>query len=544
MSGQMYNLIMASVPSLYSGDQGEFSIPKDRFLEYTEASIKGQFQSLDQDAINKLKNLPTMFAVEDEVADARIGKITDIKVNSNNLRIKYRFDKDYYPLTRGLLKEKQQKLDIDDFEFHRGHWAVKKCDISEFYGEYLKSLAGIAHKLKNTDKKVQLIYAFNGTGKTRLSREFKKIIVQQEEGQDELIDAEQAPLSRHKILYYNAFTEDLFYWDNDLDADAEPKLKIQPNTFTDWIIRDRGQDQNIITNFQRYTNNKLTPLFIEQTKQISENGRRVNISTFPEVKFTYELGTEHNPPIKISKGEESNFVWSVFFTLLEEVMEILKEPDIDKREDDYFNKLEYVFIDDPVSSLDDTHLIELAVDLANLIKRSYYFEGRGLRFVITTHSPLFYNVLHNELNNDLKNPVEGKSPTWLYKRDQSKKHRLVKNTDGSFELLDSNDHPFSYHLFLLSEIREAIKNNQVRKYHFSFMRNILEKTATFLGHPRWEDLLEKTTDSSPDPFSSRILNLASHSAHAGEEVTYIKEKDKENLDALVERLLTTYGFKK
>ena len=49
MSGQMYNLIMASVPSLYSGDQGEFSIPKDRFLEYTEASIKGQFQSLDQD---------------------------------------------------------------------------------------------------------------------------------------------------------------------------------------------------------------------------------------------------------------------------------------------------------------------------------------------------------------------------------------------------------------------------------------------------------------------------------------------------------------
>ena len=87
MSGQMYNLIMASLPSFYSGDQGEFTIPKDRFLEYTEAAIKGQFQSLDQDAINKLKNLPTIFAVEDEVADARIGKITDIKVNSNNLRI-------------------------------------------------------------------------------------------------------------------------------------------------------------------------------------------------------------------------------------------------------------------------------------------------------------------------------------------------------------------------------------------------------------------------------------------------------------------------
>jgi wobble nucleotide-excising tRNase len=33
-------------------------------------------------------------------------------------------------------------------------------------------------------------------------------------------------------------------------------------------------------------------------------------------------------------------------------------------------KLEYVFIDDPVSSLDENHLIELAVNLAGLIKSS------------------------------------------------------------------------------------------------------------------------------------------------------------------------------
>ena len=197
-----------------------------------------------------------------------------------------------------------------------------------------------------------------------------------------------------------------------------------------------------------------------------------------------------------------------------------------------------------MSSLDDTHLIELAVDLADLIKRSYYFEGHGLRFVITTHSPLFYNVLHNELNNDLKNPVEGKSPAWLYKRDQSEKHRLVRNVDETFELFSSNDHPFSYHLFLLSEIREAINKKQVRKYHFSFMRNILEKTATFLGYPRWEDLFIKTAEGSPNPFSNRILNLASHSAHAGEEITDIEEKDKENLEALVNHLFRAYGFNK
>jgi chromosomal replication initiation ATPase DnaA len=36
-----------------------------------------------------------------------------------------------------------------------------------------KTLTEIAQELKNSPKKVQLIYAFNGVGKTRLSRAFK-----------------------------------------------------------------------------------------------------------------------------------------------------------------------------------------------------------------------------------------------------------------------------------------------------------------------------------------------------------------------------------
>lgn len=212
------------------------------------------------------------------------------------------------------------------------------------------------------------------------------------------------------------------------------------------------------------------------------------------------------------------------YTLLQQVISTLNEQDATNRITRKFDALEYVFIDDPVSSLDDTHLIELAVDLADLIKRSYYFEGRGLRFVITTHSPLFYNVLHNELNNDLKNPAEGKSPTWLYKRDQSEKHRLVKNIDETFELFSSNDHPFSYHLFLLSEIREAIKNKQVRKYHFSFMRNILEKTATFLGYPRWEDLLIKPLMAHLIHFQTEFLTWPATLHMLGKKLQILKKK--------------------
>src|SRR5690554_3084933 len=401
-----------------------------------------------------------------------------------------------------------------------------------------KTLKQIAEQLRASNKKVQLIYAFNGTGKTRLSQSFKELIAPKSTDDD---SGENAELSRSKILYYNALTEDLFYWDNDLEHDREPKLKIQPNTFIDWILRERG-DTDIVKNFQRYTNDKLMPLFHEV--DVIRAGKKTGDKTYPEVTFSFETGSESSGKLKISKGEERNFVWSIFYTLLQEVTSILSEPDPAKRDDNQFDTLEYVFIDDPVSSLDDTHLIELAVDLADLIKRSHYHEGKGLRFVITTHSPLFYNILHNELNNDLKNPVQDGTPAWLYKRGQSEKFRLEKQADGTFGLSAANDHPFSYHLFLLSEVRKAIKDKQVSKYHFAFLRNILEKTATFLGYPRWEDLLEKTDEGLPNPFASRLMNLSSHSAHAGEEITDIEQKDKEKLDELVNYLTNTYGFRR
>jgi len=75
------------------------------------------------------------------------------------------------------------------------------------------------------------------------------------------------------------------------------------------------------------------------------------------------------------------------------------------------------------------------------------------------------------------------------------------------------------------------------------MRNILEKTATFLGHSDWNQLLPKTTDGNVDPFFNRILNLYSHSAHAGEETMDIDDEQKEKLQELVIFLSTTYGFK-
>lgn len=430
-----------------------------------------------------------------------------------------------------------------------------------------KTLEDIAKQLNDANKKVQLIYAFNGSGKTRLSRAFKDLVApKNNEGEND----DEAELPRNKLLYYSAFTEDLFYWDNDLEADSDPKLKIQPNTFTDWLItllKELGEDGNIIENFQRYTGSNANPVFNEEYKKKVRdfNGKEVEITVPAFLEITFQVATglpEGAQPsadsgndeslvaqgqykaIKISKGEESNFIWSIFFTFLQQVVFTLDEPKAEDRVTKKFNNLEYVFIDDPVSSLDDSHLIALAVDLAGLIKRSRYVDGKGLRFVVTTHSPLFYNVLFNELSNDLKKINPDGTSTKLYKRDQSEKYRLQKKSDGGFELPASNDHPFSYHLFLLSELRSAISSNQIRKFHFNFLRNILEKTATFLGYPRWEDLLEKTAGGLPNPFANRILNLSSHSAHAGEEVTEIEDSDKERLAQLVLFLSETYRFKK
>lgn len=381
-----------------------------------------------------------------------------------------------------------------------------------------KKLDEVAEELRN-NKKVQLIYAFNGTGKTRLSQKFKRLIAPKNgDAEDE---ASEDP-TRTKILYYNAFTEDLFFWDNDLAQDAEPKLKIQPNSFTDWILKEQGQDRNVITSFQRYADNKLTPTFNEEYKVTDKDGKETLVKAFSEVKFSFERGTnELSESLKISKGEESNFIWSIFSTLLDQVINILNVPEPGERETDQFNKLEYVFIDDPVSSLDENHLIELAVNLADLIKSSQ----SNLKFIITTHSPLFYNVLFNELNNKAC-------------------YLLERLEDGSFELTkkdgDSNK-SFSYHLYLKHTLEQAIADNRVEKYHFTLLRNLYEKTANFLGYAQWTDLLD-TAPGDKEGYLKRIITFNSHRTLSSEEMAGPTEPEKQIVKLLLDNLTKNYGY--
>lgn len=362
-----------------------------------------------------------------------------------------------------------------------------------------KSLIEIAQHLRDNDRKVQLIYGFNGNGKTRLSKEFRLLVAPKNDA-----ETDEIGLANKKIIYYNAFTEDLFYWDNDLENDIDLKLKIHPNSFTEWVLNEQGQDQNVISHFQNYTDRTLTPKFN---------------SDFSEVTFSYERGNEEaSPNIKISKGEESSFVWSVFYSLLKQVIDVLNIAEPAERETDKFNQLEYVFIDDPVTSLDDNHLIQLAVDLAHLIKKS----DSGLKFIITTHNPIFYNVVYNEVN---------KKTCYM----------LDHQEDGTFKLEekpgDSNK-SFSYHLYLKKTIEEAIENNQVQRYHFTLLRNLYEKTASFLGFPYWSDLLPDNKEA----YYNRIIQFTSHSTLANESVAEPSPQEKQTVKLLLEHLTSNFRF--
>lgn len=364
-----------------------------------------------------------------------------------------------------------------------------------------RTLTEIAQQLKDSDKKVQLIYAFNGTGKTRLSLEFTKLIAHSSPDNKDGIESKLLP---NQILYYNAFTEDLFFWDNDIESHVEPKMIIQPNTFTDWILKIQGQDLNIITNFQSYANQRLTPHFS---------------ANFREVTFSLKHGNNSQlKNLKISKSEERIFIWCFFYTLLDEVISNLEVAESTDRDTHQFDHLKYVFIDDPVSSLDENHLIELAVNLAGLIKSS----PPDLKFIITTHSTIFYNVLFSELSEKIG-------------------YLLERFENGTFDLNVKGgkaNKSFSYHLHLMQTIEEAIADNKIQKYHFTFLRNLYEKTASFLGYSHWSDLLPSDQHS----YYKQITNFASHSTFSSETVAALTPQEKKMVKFLLDHLQENYGF--
>lgn len=359
--------------------------------------------------------------------------------------------------------------------------------------EEYSSLVEIAQKIKNSNKKVTLLYAFNATGKTRLSMEFKNLV--NESKDDEVI--------KH-VVYYNAFTEDLFSWDNDLENDSERKLKINKDSSFINLIERQGKENEIAERFKEFTSSKIEP--------------NINTKT-GEITFSLPTGDgEAIENIKISKGEESIFIWAVFFALMETIIAEMNIDEISDRSTDEFNAIQYIFIDDPISSLDDNNAIDIALELKYIIGSS---KNENLHFIISTHHSLFYNVLHTEMS-------------------KAKKFWFSKNGDKySIVELKNNETPFGYHLMLKEELKRAIENNTIKRYHFNLMRNMIEKTAHFLGYDSWKDLIN---EDDKDSYIKRI-NMYSHSNHSALEAKELEQYEKEFLKRIYKIFILEYKWK-
>ncbi|MBR6688589.1 MAG: anticodon nuclease [Clostridia bacterium] len=317
---------------------------------------------------------------------------------------------------------------------------------------------------KEDKKSITLLYAFSSTGKTRISR-----ILSDEENNDNIC--------------FNSFITDLFVWDNENFVINIPK--------DCWIVKfinEQGIENQIKDNFRELVTSKVEPRF-----ELNEG----------KIKFDIPTGDNNvETGIKISKGEESLFIWSVFYTILTIVIEELNMSK-DNRSTDVFNNLQYVIIDDPISSIDDSKIVTMALQLIEAINSS----KSNLKFFITTHLALFYNVIYSN-----------------YRKSKDFNSIVLTKKDNQFYLTNqSKDTPFGYHLTLKQEIERAIENDDIRKYHYNLFRNLIEKTSNFLGYKEWTNCIAGNRKTE---FIKKI-NLYSHSRLIDWEYKQLPEEDKE-----------------
>lgn len=327
--------------------------------------------------------------------------------------------------------------------------------------------------------KLRILFACNTSGKTRLATAF------QEESQETEVEEDK----KEQVLCYNAFFEDYFHWDNE-----NLVLLLDKNSWVSQLIEDEGLEPDIEDNFKKLTSSKVEPEF-EFDKGI--------------ISFGFLTGDDNKiDKIKISRGEESLFIWCVFYTILERAIELLSE-NPEERSTNIFDDIKYIVIDDPVSSMDDNRIITLALDLVQLIELISKLDNK-LNILITTHHCLFYNILHST-------SVDGVS---------IKKYLLEKKEDNTLSLTTQNkDSPFAYHLILLKEIKKAVDSDNIKKYHCNFFRAILEKTANFLGYVGgWRALLP---DDANREHIAKLLNTYSHNSLAEIEDSSLQLAEKE-----------------
>ena len=363
---------------------------------------------------------------------------------------------------------------------------------------HYKTLPSLVTRLRDDFKSggndFVLLFAYNGTGKTRLSMAFKDAGKKTRKRPFSVGDHVGQPLTITETvrdtLYFNAYTEDLFHWDNDLKNDSQRVLRINKDSHFFDGFRELALEEKIFPYLEHYADFDFRIDYEAWTVTFSQDD------------------VEH---IKVSRGEENIFIWCVFLALVELT--------IDTQPGQAYDWVKYLYIDDPISSLDDNNAIAVASDLAKLLRRGKH----KLKTVISSHHGLFFNVMFNEL-----------------KQQQTKSYFLYKAKDGEGHTLRATtDTPFFHHVAMLSELKAACESGSLYTHHFNTLRSILEKTAAFFGH---DDFSECMGTSGDEGLHARALNLLSHGKYSLYEPREMLEDNKELFKEILDSFLARYAF--
>ena len=348
------------------------------------------------------------------------------------------------------------------------------------------SLEEIAKQIRNFRENIILIYAFNATGKTRLSIEYKD-------------HTKKENNNRHAGVYYNAFSEDLFIWDNDEENDnTDIKLKIIESSLNS---RHSFIEENKIQEKLNFYN----PNYDFKFKYYDDPEKGIESVSF------YIISDKNETPIKISRGEERIFVWCFFLALFEA--------------DDAWDETQkqHIFIDDPVSSLDDNNIFNTVNLLYELIKNNLDKK----KIIITTHHIGLFSILYNRI-----------------KRDKKQKYltKVLEKNEEDYILKDSKEGRFLYHLLLLDILQEAINKDELYIYHFVLLRQLLESISSFLGAEYFSYVLKKIGIENLSKNSSTINNLSHQDAYTERTAGLMSPEDKKMFKGIIDKLKEKIPF--
>lgn len=354
----------------------------------------------------------------------------------------------------------------------------------------MTTIEDIASELCEDTSDVQLLYAFNSVGKTRLSVAYKNV-TKNEDG-------------THPGIYYNAYSEDLFFWNNDIENDeADIRLIVLPSSLS--RLHADLNELDIHAKLKPYR-----PSFDFRFAMHTDVEKGIqSISFFPAGGQPGDVS-----PMKISRGEERIFVWCFFLAMME------VEGWADKQS-------RHIFIDDPVSSLDDHNIFVTALTLYDLIEKHF---GKR-KIIIATHHVGMFSILFD----------------WLMKGEKSSTYKpttkagILSRKHGEVSLESHRSDVFLYHLRVLQVLKQARQENDVRAYHFALLRQLLESVSSFLGVGRISYTLERIGFENADEIV-RIVNVLSHKNVYYFESDFLVPDNLALFEDIYEKLNTHYVF--